>query len=80
MTTLATDPTYVVDITNNDAERSIRIDGINIQIDATRLEAAALIPEPTSMLLFGLGGLLAGATQRRRKNFMMGSLEHGTVS
>lgn len=78
--TLATDSTYVVEIVNNDTQKTIRIDGINIQVDATRLEALPIIPEPTSLLLFGVGGLLAGVGRRHRKNCILGSsIEHATV-
>ena len=70
--TLATDTTWTVEINNNypktsDPARRFRVDGINIQADVRLLAGDVVAPEPTSFLLFGLGGLLAGATRRRRQ-------------
>lgn len=76
--TLSTEHTWTVEIRNTsprttDTERRFRIDGINIQADVRLLSGGdVIVPEPASMFLFGLGGLIAsGTTRKRRKNSTM---------
>jgi len=64
---LATDSTYHISFHNADfnskkaGPNNFRVDGINLQVDATA------IPEPGSLLLFGLGSLGAIGFLGRRK-------------
>jgi len=74
---LATDSTFTIQINNthtgNSVPRQFRIDGINLQADATLIDDGGngghpppFVPEPSSMLLVGLGGLGAGLFRKRK--------------
>ena len=51
------------------AGRTFRVEGLNLQADATLIEKPGQVhtPEPASMLLFGLGGLGFGFAGRRKR-------------